>query len=324
MRFLPLFLFFSSSVFGQANFHPEKTGLNDFIEKSPVSWAVYVNDTSSIFHDILEKQILPKYISGEIKGFAPVDNGDTAEDHLHLRNFGELVSLKYTADTVYEDGGYKIKNDFSKNVADTILTSPVFFHEIIYTEKGILKSYTSRISPWLPIYTMSGFLIGRGELVSFCLNKKYNNSISSRCIYAGRTKKMIVADSTGKAERLKEHYGMNIIDVLWPYMMKGDLPVYSAVTNESLSPGNILSGRIPGGDSISVAVDETDSVPGHYRTLYIELTARSFDRIEITQDRYYDPKKNIVLCEIPEAVLYTKTAEEALSKPLLRIVFKKD
>ena len=323
MRLLPLFLFFSSSVFAQANFHPEKTGLNDFIEKSSVSWAAYVNDTTSIFHDVIGKYILPKYQSGEMKGFVPADNGDTAEDHLRSRNFGELVSLKYTADTVFEDGGYKIKNDFSQRTADTMLASPVFLHEIIYAEKGRLKSYTSRISPWLPIYTMSGLLLGRGTLVSFCINKKYNSKIFSGYIFTGRTKRMIVADSIGTAEKLKEHYGMNIIDAIWPYMMNKDLPVYSALTGERLDPDTILTGKVPGADSISVLINE-DTIPQIYRTVYNELSARSFDRIEITQDWYYDPKKNIVLCEIPEAVLYTNSSGGNEPKGLLRVVFKKD
>lgn len=287
-------------------------------------WAAYANDTASFTGTGFTEKLFVAYERGKIRGIIPLENGTAGEDRLLYRNAKELEHLLAPgADTLYTGEAMEIQTKTAK-LSERFANAVFELYRILYIRNGILRSYITRISPKTTLVTSNGIALGLLESVSFAVNKKYRAKLRSagKMNYLGKITSTFVADSIPAQQRLKETFGRNIIETLWPHVISGKISVYAGTGKEKITPAQLSAGNYPGAELIQVPVyDSTGDLIGN-RSMYYELNAGSFDKISITEEIYYDVKRNIVLSKIPELLLYKKLfGPNSVDMQPIRLVF---
>ena len=201
------------------------------------------------------------------------------------------------------------------------------FYQILFVEKGKLLSYISRVSPLKNIITPSGVRLGQSEYFSTALNlyPSSQKSKKDKIIFLKTTTTTISVDSINKNDRLKETFGHNLIETLWPYIVSKKISLFNVASNQPTTLNQINNNNQLNLETVSVPV--YDSLGNLFGSKLIseEITANSFDKISISQQWYYNDTKNIVYCIIPEAYLFLKKTRKKTSgedlKPSLKINF---
>ena len=308
---------------------PGKTTLNSFIEKPTVEWAAYANDTATL--PAFSTELLTKFLAGKIKGMALAEQGTAAESKPKYLTPKELENILLPADTVLvhdTDGVERVEvmvHDAKTELPEIFRKSVVEFYQTLYVENGKLKSYISRISPKTEVYTSSGLYLGRREPVSFCLNTKYNAVAgkNDKLVSLGKFTKSIYADSLSSYDMVKVLYGKNLIAALWSAVFAGKISVYLPNEKDRITAAQLISGDYPGAENISVPVyDSLGNLTAGTRILRPEFNTRSFERVDITEELWYDETLNIVICKIPELIMFKKryySTEDFV--PAFRLVF---
>ncbi len=311
-----LTLLILSFQFAAAQYIPArtKTVFNSFVEKPSIQWSAYVNDTATIPQ--LNTLIIQRFESGKIKGIHPVENAVIAENDLQNYGYDELMQLfgDEVIIPVYDSTGNKTsdKSMTAINFTNAFSNAVTEFYQIIYFEKGKLHSYITRISPERDVITPGGTLLGSVESISFCVNKKYDQQQKrkDKVIALGKTQKTFAVDSLPQYDMLKSVYNRNIIGAIWPDVITGKIKMYEIGAPEPMTNANITSGIYKGSSTVMVPLyDSTGSLMGT-KAMGGELTAASFDKITLIEDWYYDETKDIILCKIPEAVIFKNTSED--------------
>jgi hypothetical protein len=199
--------------------------------------------------------------------------------------------------------------------------------QIIYVDNKTLKTYVPWVSPEIiPVITSSGIYLGLNEYFSSCFNFKYNYrpAEKNKISFLSESKKMIRLDTIEVGNKLKELYGRNLIETIWPYILEGNIKVYSIDRNKKLTPKElqdtlICPGRLP------VPLYDSIGNISSYVILSEDLSPKFFTAIELVQEWYYDHTTNIVFNKITEAYLYAKKWFESIQEkdpsPILKIVF---
>ncbi len=329
MRILFLFVcLYSSTLFGQNYYTTQKTNFNKFVEKPNIEWAMYRNDTLQTDKPDLRDMLLTKMREKKIKIFAFEISGNISENNLGIKK------ANYTTDDLDHAQLIPMFDSLGQEIPSHIQvpTDPgpsgiVSLHQILYVENGQIKSYISRVSPLKNINTSSGNFLGRTEYFSTALNTNptSNKSKKDKIIFLKTTTTAIAIDSIDKNNRLKETFGHNLIETIWPYIVSNKISLFTAASNQ---PTTIL--KINNNNQLNletVVVPVYDSLGNLFGTKLIseEITANSFDKIALIQQWYYNDTKNIVYCIIPEAYLFLKTTRKEIPaedlKPALKITF---
>lgn len=326
---LLLFLIiYSNNSAAQIENAPGKTVLNSFVEKTSVEWAAYANDTSTL--PAFAAELLSKFVAGKIKGMVPAEQGTAAENKPKWLTPKDLEKLLVPADSViiHDENGVDrvavMNHDPAKELLTAFQKSVTEFYQTLYIENGKLRSYISRVSPKTEVYTSTGLYLGRRESVSFCMNTKYNAVAgkNDQLVSLGKFTKTIYADSLSSYDMLKVLYGKNLIATLWSGIFAGKIAVFLPDGKDRITPAQLSAGEYGGADKVNIPVyDSLGNLSGS-QFISSELNTRSFERADITEELWYDATRNIVICRIPELMLYKK--DYAISEglvPAFRLVF---
>lgn len=328
--FLPLF--FSTCSFAQYYQATVPTKFDAFINSPSVEWASYRFDTLRCSNINLAEILRHRFEKNEIKASLPISHSTPEANHLKYSTRKAINNriLQPFVSMQIDSSGNTSQNAIEAKIKDLIdnhtynIIEPT---QILYIEKGKLQSYIPWVAPKISVITSSGVYLGFADYFNTSFNYKYNFKPSPKDIilFLCQTNRMIKTDSVNKADRLKELYGRNLVETLWPYIISGKLDIYSIQPFKKRSPAE-LNNYMFTNDKIPTPVyDSANStvLSGDYIT---PLSPLIFIQVEVAQNWYYDQTANIVYNNIPYIILYCKRLEpgypEKLTKPVLKIVFK--
>ena len=322
-----IFLIISNSLFAQ----PAKvsTKFDKFVKCPKIEWAAYASDTFSFDKAGFNNLLLARLENKKIKATAPVESRTenineakfVSYDSIFNTHFGNSYEEFPVVDSVGEITGY------SRLVprVDTSAFKITEVTQIIYVQKGVLKTYIPFVTPTLPVITSSGKYIGESFYFNTAYNGKYcrKSRKIKKLVYLSQTKKQINLNQRDADNTLKEMYGKNLIETLWPKVLNGEIEVFSLPNNERLTPEKIIQSNagtlVPFYDSTSRATIYK------YEFINEPLSPEKFTDVDLIQNWFYDKRKNMVFSKIVEMHLFIKKPVEeeyAEFPPFLKLVFK--
>jgi hypothetical protein len=294
-----------------------------------IEWAAYANDTIRFEKSNLNKILANRLAKKEIKVSLPIYSGIPEANHINFssKSLIDERSTYRTIATASAQDTMNIRYSIIKTEIDFDSPTITDLTQIIYIENKTLKSYIPWVSPRvIPITTSAGISLGMNDYFSSCFNFKYNyqpgqqNKIS----FLSQTKKIIRLDTIEIENKLKELYGRNLVETLWPYILQGNIKAYSFEKNKELNPKETRDTLV---NTARLPVPLYDSI-GNISSYIIpseNLSSKVFTAIELVQGWYYDHTKNIVFNKIKEARLYAKKwvgdVQDKEASPILKIVF---
>jgi hypothetical protein len=330
MRYmLFFFVLATSSVSAQDYEQGQKTELNKFVLEKDVEWAIYKNDTLFTDEPDLRKMLIDKAIAKKIKIFYPRLEGSKSENKIEFIGTADYEFIEYGHATLdlpaFDENGNitsplkaKAKIDFTE------LEGELGLSQILYSKNGMLYSHINRISPMINIRTAQGMFFGKTNHFSTAFNTKLKNfnSKSDKIIFLKKTSTEFYVDSIKKENKLKEMFGHNVIETLWPYIQNNKIALYSVPENKKVNLHDIKTENLLNLETVNVPMyDSIGNLSGN-KLVFTEIIPTIFDRIRITQEWYYNETKNIVFCKIPDAILSTrKVSKEDKATHEIKIVF---
>lgn len=302
-----------------------------FINKSSVEWAAYINYSIRFENPSLNKLLLLRFEKNEITATEYLwgsSRGVKGSWCLNKKELDDLVFHPHGDIPTYDSAGNQILSEpRSKRPGfDTTKFTKAEVVQILYIENGTLKSYIPWVTPLIPIITSSGVNLGDGGYFSTCFNFKYDHlpKKKNKSLFLAETTQVFKPDSIGNEYRLKELYGRNIIQTLWPYILKSDIEVYSTETNTKLNKKEINEYLLKKTTFPIPDYDSTGVTTGFQFPL-LDFDLKNIIKAELVQDWYYNHKENIVFNIIKEMYLYVNLwgveEEQEKSIPVLKIVF---
>ena len=324
-----IFILLSSISYAQ-----DRTGatqFDEFISKSAIEWAAYVNDEVKFEKVQLNRLLLERLIKKEIKATLPVYYGlNDANPITYLDKDSVDNVMLYPGNRLlpYDSTGNDpaIDPETSKNGlhTDSLIFTDII--QILYVENGRLKSYVPWVSPMMPIRTSQGLYLGSGDYFSTCFSFRYNHPQRKKRkdMFLTETKRRINLDSAGVISNIKQLYDRNLVETLWPFILEGKPGAFSVETDTRLKKEEINE-YLLNKTRIAVPVYDSTGTPSGFEYRRTVFEPGKITRIELVQDWYYSRKDNIVFNKIKELFLYVKTAsadeENPGYRPVLKIVF---
>ena len=243
--------------------------------------------------------------------------------YLKKDSLEKLVLYPCCVDPAIDSNGNFASYERKPLPIDTSKKTLSFITQILYVQNGKLETYIPWINPEIINNEIFDWVT---SYFSACFNFKYNEIINdkNKIIDLGQTKKKLLIDSVKTEDKLKELYGRNLIETLWPYILDSSIAVFSYEKTKKIRPGEIIEDLI-NTVRITVPVYDTLGNISSYTVPQIPLSPKAFTSIELVQDWYYDYTKNIVFNKIKTAYLYarkwTTGIQEKEPSPILKIVF---
>ncbi len=308
------------------------TAFDKFVISSSIHWASYVFDTVSIKNNLLNSLLLSRFQKNEIRGSLYQWRPPKDKTSIIYESKNDIDSIMFTPrrcmpildsngneppDVVYE----KRKDP---DIASITMTE---IKQLLYIENGKLKSYVAWVSPMVPVITSMGVNLGNGGYFSTCFNFNRNYSLRKKdyVLSLSETRLVMYPDSLYQWDRVKELYGRNFIEILWPHIENGEFEVYITDTNTKLKKEEIIPYVLKKTAIPSPVYDSNGNI-----TTAIEYVENSFfpkkiTKTELVQDWYYNYRENIVFSKIRELYLYVQRPSSTRDNPetmqLLKIVF---
>ena len=316
-----IFLFASQVLFAQNK--PLPTQFDKFVNKPGIEWAAYASDTVNFTSAGLNNLLLKRISKNEIKASKPVESRTAETDKITYCPLDSIDQAFYgdRIDIMMDSTGtqYFMKREVPEKDSSNFKRTEVT--QILYIEKGKLKSYIPFITPTLPVYMSTGKYIGERFYFTSCYNYTYNNKprYKSKLIFLTQTKKMISLATT-QNDQLKEMYGQNLVEAIWPHVLKNKIDVFAIKDNWKLKREEL---------DISIAVNEPILVPIYdsagnvisYVVTSKPVDMNRFTDVQLVQDWYYDHKRNKIYSNIKELILLLKKDDKEMA-PVLRLVFR--
>ncbi|MBK6381325.1 MAG: hypothetical protein IPF72_17285 [Chitinophagaceae bacterium] len=322
-KLILIFLFASQISFAQNK--PQPTQFDKFVNKPGIEWAAYASDTVNFTSAGLNNLLLKRISKSEIKASKPVESRTAETDKITYCPLDSIDQAFYgdRIDILMDSTGtqYFMKRDVPEKDSSNFKGTEVT--QILYIEKGKLKSYIPFITPTLPVNISSGKYIGERFYFTSCFNYTYNSKPrnKSKLIFLTQTKKMISLTTT-QNDQLKEMYGQNLLESIWPYVLKNEIDVFAVEDNRKLKQEELKSNLlfsdakiIPIYDSISIATVKK------FLVIYDPIDPSRFTNVQLVQDWYYDHKRNKIYSNIKEMILFIKRDDKEKA-PVLRLVFR--
>ena len=327
-----LLLFYCKLSLAQQPTYHVPTQFDKFIKRSEIDWAAYMMDTIRFPLINLNEYLRNQFQKEKIKVATGVVSRSLSANEI-VYSDKKIIDdrmLPLICPIIDSFGNIRDKEAFEKesrtpmNRFDSSVNDLLFLTEILYIEKNKLRSYIAWVSPQTAIYASSDLFLGISDYFSTAFNFEYNfePAVNDKIIYLGKTHRQISTDSFKPKDRLKEFYGRNLIETLWPYVLNGNPKIFSLRSNKKLAPNEL---------DVSLTYDPPLLIP-LFDSLGNEIgkkqvTAGSIleyiSKVEIVQEWYYDESRNIVYNTIPEIILLCRKEwdENSDIKPLLKIVF---
>lgn len=297
-----------------------------FINDKKIEWAAYNSDSfyfnKAGLNDLLVKRLANK----EIKASLPI-----AARSAEINNIQNL--LKDSIDKLiltdghkviplYDSNGNVIKANIFQKESNASIYNITEVTQILFIEKGVLKSYVPFVTPTLPLFLSSGKYLGESYYFNTAYNFKHNYKLRKRhkVIFLEQTNKPLQLKPSDEENGLKELYGKNLIETLWPYIMENKIDVISKDGKKLMAAADLNNTSGISGIALIPLYDSVNAVYT-YKSEYSKLTPAVFTHAVLVQDWYYNQTKNIVFNKIKEMYLYTDDDSKTAS-PVLRLVFK--
>jgi hypothetical protein len=304
-----LLLILSSKVFAQNYYSIQKTNINKFVLEKDIEWAIYKNDSLFIDEPDLRKMLIEKVLANNIKAFAPIEEATQQENKLKFYNTKECEALQYDRSlslaAYNEEGNNNATIEVKQKMDLTAPKGEIKLSQILYCKNGILYAHINRVSPLINVTAASGVIFGKAELFSTGLNNALSNfnSKNDKIIFLKKTTTNIFVDSIKKENKLKEMFGHNIIEALWPYIESNKINFYTVPENKKVTIGEIEKNNLLHLETLYVPIYDSVGNLDSNKLVMVGINANIFDKIAITQEWFYNETKNIVFCKIPEAIL---------------------
>ncbi|MEP7254307.1 MAG: hypothetical protein ABI666_00955 [Ferruginibacter sp.] len=330
-KLIAILLLLSNASFAQSPTQQIVTQFDKFINKPEIEWAAYINDTIRFENFSLNKLLLTRLAKNEIKASMPVSSGSAEADQIKYSKKKDIDLIKFPGNeiAVFDSTGNLVRTEHRSQEIDTASFTLTDATQILFIENGQLKTYTPWVATMLPVITSTGVYLGNGDYFSTCFNFNYAYQAGkqNKILFLSQSKRKIRPDSFDVRSKLKELYGRNVLQTLWPYILKDKFEMFDCTKNKKLKAKE-LDGELISGNGSKVAVPIYDSL-GNITGSKIFQEALSIDvftSIELIQDWYYDQTKNIVFNTVRELYLYAKKrttdGEAKEATPILKIVFK--
>ena len=308
-NFVCIFLMVSHSTFGQMPLQQTATPFDTFINRPDIEWAAYINDTITYKDFNLNKRLIIRVLKNQSRASLPVGCGSPQALHISYLNKKEILhALFFTDDTFsFDSSGNMIRKNQFRLKTDTASFTKTDLTQILYIQNGQLISYIPWVAVMFPVITSTGNYLGDGDCFSTCFNFNYKDQPGKKEINIplSLSRRKIRLDSFDVKGKLKELYGRNLLETLWPYILKNKIRVYSAETGKILKPGDINTDLV-NEEKIQVPVyDSTGNLTGH-KFIQNPLFPDSFTSAELVQDWYYNETRNWVFNKIRELYFYAK------------------
>lgn len=326
-----IFLLLSNGLLAQVPTGQKATPFDKFISKPEIEWAAYINDTVRFKKVNFNALLLKRLTAGEIRASLPVGSGSYQADKISYLNKKEIDDkILYTKNrvAVFDSTGNMVREEERRSDNfDTTLFTLTDATQILYIENGQLKTYTPWVAPMKPVTTSTGLYLGEGDLFAACFNFSYTyrSSKQNKIVWLGQYKKKISLDSFQVINKLKELYGRNLLQTLWPYVLKNKIRAFDYEKNNRINPGEFTTDLLNGARIPISLYDSAGNIVGH-SFAKAELVPQVFTTLELVQDWYYDRTANIIFTTAREAYLYAKkwtnNGEPVMASPIIKLVFQ--
>jgi len=307
---------------------PQPTQFDRFVNNPKIEWAAYASDSFNFSAAGLNMRLLNRLAKKEIKASLPVESRTVSADQFKYTILDSIDNAFYGSDEdmMMDSLGSVITKKRPISQKDSSNFKLTELTQVLYVEKGILKSYIPFITPTLPVVTSSGQYIGERFYFTTCFNYKYNSKAGkkSSLIFLMQTKKMIKLNPETNTAQLKEMYGHNLLETLWPYVLQNKIETFSFAGNRKLNAEE-LNNELAADQPVNVPIyDSSGNTVGTYKVVSESIDPQRFTDLQLVQDWYYDARKNKVFSYVTEMVLYLNKPnkkEEMETVPVLRLVF---
>jgi len=320
--------------FAQNNDQFTTTQFDQFITRPQIEWASYANVTLDFEPVILNKILLERCSKKEIKAALPIESGMPEANKVIFLSKKAIDSILHFSRqnivNLYDSEGNNIgsRTVAQQTIFDTSAKSVTEIVQIFYIENGKPASYIPWVSPViLPVTTSSGVFLGNTTPFSSCFNFTYNSFASEKdkITLLSQTNHKLYLDTVAAERKLKELYGRNMVETLWPYIMANKYSLYLTDSDKKIKAADINA-------ELSKIFNEAVPIPVYdengnatIKTYIAPFSPKRFTGIELIQDWYYDYTKNIVFNKIKAAYLYAKKWDSnnltIAAVPVLKIVF---
>ena len=323
-----IFLLLSNISLAQLPTQQKATQFDKFINKPKIEWATYASDTFNFNNGQLNVLLLKRFTANKIKASLPVESRTNQTNNITYKPIDSVnnIILYQPDDYVMDAEGNTIlkKNPLQKIDSATFKITETT--QILYIEDGTLKSYIPFVTPTLPVFISTGKYIGERFYFTSCYNYKYNykSRKKNKLIFLQQTSKIIRLDSVDTNNQLKELYGRNMLETLWPFVLENRFTIISMYNNKQIDPKDIDSSLGFNHPIIVPLYDSTGTVYA-YNVLEGPFRRKKFTKATLVQNWYYDETKNIVFNKIKEMILYiSKSNNAGLEEPVpvIKLVFK--
>lgn len=314
---------------GFAQSSPSPTQFDKFISNSKIEWAAYISDSFYFDKTNFNNLLISRLAKAEIKASLPFSERSES-----------INSIKYlpkdSIDKLVITEGHKVKPllDSNGNVVWHFNNKPnnhppiygiTEVCQILYVQNGKLKTYVPFVTPVLPLFMSTGKYLGESFYfnTAYNFNRKSKNRKKDKIVFLQQTSKPVLLNEPYKKNNLKELYGKNWLETLWPSLAANNIAVFSieqnrALTDSELTPETSIT--IP---EVAPLYDSAGAI-SKYKIEKVGIRPADFTEAVLIQDWYYNASKNIVYNKIREIYLYTNDAAEPNNRkePLVKLIFR--
>ncbi len=311
-----------------------------FVENKNIQWAAYITDTAHFSNPNLSLLLRNRLEKDEIKVFLPFFTG------LNMAGLKKSGITYITKDSLFDAGHHnsiplydedgelietpaaKRTDLFSPQKFDSRTNDMIEFDQTIYVESGKLKNLIAAVSPKYSVVTPQGTYLGFSNIFTTGLNteRTIRKAIRKKAIATGTTNTVYSLKNDARLAMLKQLYGQNLLEVLWPHLWENGYEVISIDSARKISKEELKATLFGTAESVYVPVYDTEGNVSSRLVYGPEIDAAYFSSIGITQEWFYSKEKNILFCNIPSLTLFIlKPAGEekkTVEVPVLKINIK--
>ncbi len=323
-----LLLLISQLAFSQKQF-------TKFAEKRPVTWAAFVADTVRFKEPNLSLILRQRLIDNRIKaGTVSWEEPFAINKNTPKQTITERIAPDQVSQVVNENGDYvatvKVAEDplLSTKYFDDDIKDLVEIAQVIYVEKGKVKSFATWVSPKQFVYTSWQQKLGMTNAFSTAFNtcRKFTRRQQKQSISLGSSATRLLPDSTSNLKMIKQLYEHQLLEEIWPAISSNKYEIIAIDSARSISFAGMTQSLL-GDFTISTPVYDEEGNIEKYQTMpALALKATSFTGMELQQEWYYHIKKNKLFTRPTALLLHapkrTKASSEPIASPILKILLK--
>ena len=330
------FIFLLSALFFQHSY--TQNIYTKCIEKSSVSWALDATDTLR-FSTLNLSLLLRQQLNNEKIKVAITEPGTISVPGIRFVKKNDIIKMiapNRATQTMDADGnstGKMIKAEepllsskyFDEQTADLLEVA-----QVLYIKSGKLQSYNSWVSPKYAVTTSWGERLGTANAFSTSFQKcrSFSKRLRKQSASLGTHRISLNLDSSSNLKMLKQLYGQNLAQALWPHLGKKFYQMQLPGSNIRLTVSKLNQTLIEENPLPIPVYDEDGKVTGQ-RVILQEsqpLDLTKISRIDVQQDWFYHTGKNKVYSIVKELLFYAVRSKSGVpqnaASPVLRIFVK--